>query len=119
MNSLKNEIRDLIDWHVGTVNIAMHIAGSAGLYRSVRRKDWRLFAASVLTLELGHVYNYVTGLRPYDVRPRILAGRAAAFTGLVAGMYLISRGPEAHHEGDLALVKRQELRASKPTAAAV
>lgn len=82
-------VAHFVDFHTGTVNVVLHVIGFAGLFYSIHRLDWRLFVTFLVIVELGHVYNHVAGIKPYDTRPLIVLWRMSAFTAVVTTAHFI------------------------------
>ena len=89
MNYLNASFNHFTKFHKGTVNIVLHIVGFLGIFYSIFKLDWKLFALALVVLETGHVYNHFTGIEKYDMRPKVLFWRAVIFLALVVGLYLI------------------------------
>lgn len=84
-------IHHFIGFHKGVVNIMVHVIGFLGLFYGIYSLNWVLFAASMLVLESGHVYNHFAGVKPYDFRPKVIAWRVIIFIAVVLLAYVISR----------------------------
>jgi hypothetical protein len=91
MSTIKNAINRFITFHKGLVNIFSHIVGFVGLFYSIYKLDWILFGVSIVILETGHVYNHVTGIEPYDFRPKVLFWRVTVFIAVIMVFLFISR----------------------------
>ncbi len=88
---INSTLRHFLEFHKGTVNIAAHAIGFLGLFYGIYKFDWVLFAVFLAILEIGHVYNHFTGIKPYDFRPKVLFWRVAIFAVVVALFYFVSR----------------------------
>lgn len=82
-------IRHFLNFHKGIVNIVLHIIGFTGIFYSIYKLDWRIFAISLVALEFGHIYNHLVGIEKYDMRPKVFFWRLVIFSGLVAILYLV------------------------------
>ncbi len=90
MNTIKKALDFFDDFHQGAVNRIAHVIGFVGLFYSVYKLDWKLFALSLVIVEGGHVYNHFAGIKPYDFRPKVTFWRMCIFLAVVAGFYLFS-----------------------------
>ncbi|MDO8594333.1 MAG: hypothetical protein Q7R93_02350 [bacterium] len=90
MNATKKALNFFDDFHQGTVNRIAHVIGFAGLFYSVYKLNWKLFALFLIIVEGGHVYNHFAGIKPYDFRPKITFWRVFIFLAVVAAFYLFS-----------------------------
>lgn len=90
MQTIKGAINHFFHFHKGVVNIFMHVVGFAGLFYSVYKLDWILFGIFLVMLEFGHVYNHVTGIEPYDFRPKVLFWRVTIFVAVVLVFFFVS-----------------------------
>lgn len=88
---IRNAINHFLDFHKGTVNIILHLIGFAGIFYSIYKLDWLLFALSFIVVEIGHVYNHYTGIKKYDVRPMVIFWRLIIFLSVVALFYFITK----------------------------
>ena len=88
---IRNAIKHFLDFHKGTVNIILHIIGFAGIFYSIYKLDWLLFAISFIVVEIGHVYNHFTGIKKYDFRPRVIFWRLIIFLTVLAAFYFVSK----------------------------
>ena len=84
-------VAHFLDFHHGWVNIVLHVVGFAGLFYSIYRSDGALFAVFLVIVELGHFYNHVAGIKPYDLRPWVILWRVTAFSAVMAIAYGIRR----------------------------
>ena len=87
--NIKDAIKHFTDFHTGTLNIILHILGFAGIFYSIYRSDWILFAAFLIILESGHIYNHLTGIKKYESSLKVNVWRTIVFFGLVAAFYFI------------------------------
>lgn len=87
---MKKAISHFIEFHKGPVNIVLHVCGFAGIFYSLLRSDWLLFAGSLIIVELGHVYNHFTGLRKYDMRPNVILWRILIFLCIIISFYAVT-----------------------------
>ena len=87
----KKALTHFIRFHKGTVNIALHIVGFAGVFYSIQILNWLLFAFSLMVVESGHVYNHFAGIKSYESSRQINFWRVTTFLILVAVFYLISK----------------------------
>ena len=88
---IRDAINHFLDFHKGTVNIILHIIGFAGIFYSIYKLDWLLFALSFIVVEIGHVYNHFIGIKKYDLRARVIFWRLFIFLSLVAAFYFIAK----------------------------
>lgn len=90
MNTIAKAVNFFGDFHKGAVNRLAHIIGFAGLFYSVYKVDWKLFAVFLVILEGGHVYNHFVGIKPYDFRLKVTFWRVSIFLAVVGAFYLFS-----------------------------
>ena len=88
---IKKAINHFLDFHKGLVNIILHIIGFAGLFYSIYILNWILFAVFLLVVEIGHVYNHITGIKRYDFRLNVIFWRVVIFIAVVAAFYFTSK----------------------------
>ena len=88
MDTIKNALNFFDEFHRGAVNRVAHVVGFVGLFYSVYKLDWKLFALFLIILEGGHVYNHLAGIKPYDFRPKVTFWRVSIFLGVVGAFYL-------------------------------
>lgn len=88
---IKEALEHFINFHQGSVNIFLHVVGFIGLFYSIYELNWILFGIFLVTLEIGHVYNHIAGIKPYDFRPKVIFWRVAIFMAVVIAFFLISR----------------------------
>ena len=88
---IKKAINHFIEFHKGSVNIALHIVGFAGLFYSIYKLNWLLFAVFLIVVEIGHVYNHIAGIKKYDLRLTITIWRILIFIVVVALFYFTSK----------------------------
>lgn len=91
MQKIKNILKHFTAFHKGPVNIVLHTVGFAGLFYSIYELNWMLLAIFLIILEIGHVYNHVTGTEPYDFRPKVIFWRVTIFIAVVVIFFLASR----------------------------
>lgn len=89
-NIFKKATQHFFDFHSGTVNIILHVVGFAGLFYSIYVLNWVLFAIFLVVVEIGHVYNHVVGIKPYDFRPRVLFWRVFIFILVILLFYFLT-----------------------------
>ena len=82
-------INHFIHFHKGVVNILLHIVGFAGIFYSIFKLDWKMFAVFLVIVEVGHFYNHITGIEDYDMGPKVLFWRVAIFLLLITTLYLV------------------------------
>ena len=88
---IKNAINHFVDFHKGLVNIILHIIGFAGIFYSIYKLSWILFAVFLIVVEIGHVYNHIAGIKKYDFRLTIIFWRILIFIAVVAAFYFTSK----------------------------
>ena len=88
---IKKAINHFLDFHKGIVNIILHIIGFAGLFYSIYKLDWVLFTVFLIVLEIGHIYNHISGIKKYDFRFKINFWRILIFLVVVTFFYFLSR----------------------------
>jgi hypothetical protein len=86
---LKNAITHFLEFHKGAVNITLHLIGFAGLFYSVYKLDWMLFALFFIILEAGHVFNHFNGIKRYDFRLKTICWRLLIFLAVVVAFYFL------------------------------
>lgn len=91
MHSVQSALIFFRRFHRGRVNTALHLIGFAGVFASLWMLDWRGFAAALLILESGHIYNHLRGIEIYDLRLKILMLRLAFFLLFVGLVVLLTR----------------------------
>ena len=91
LRSIQSGILFFIHFHKGAVNIVLHIAGFLLLFYSLFIVDWKLFATSIIIIEVGHVYNHIAKIEPYDFRPKVCFWRVIIFLLLVIGVYALGQ----------------------------
>ena len=87
---IKEATGHFLEFHKGALNIVCHIIGIAGLFYSIYKLNWFLFAVSLLLLEAGHIYNHFAGIKAYDLRPKVFFWRIFLFLVLVGLFYMIT-----------------------------
>jgi len=93
---IKKAIDHFLAFHKGVVNIILHVIGFAGIFYSIYLSNWILFAVSFVVVEIGHVYNHVTGIQKYDFRLPVIFWRLLIFLAIVAAFYFIRFGSHIH-----------------------
>ena len=88
---IKKAINHFIEFHRGGVNITLHIIGFAGLFYSIYKLDWLLFAVFLIVVEIGHIYNHIAGIKKYDFRLTVTIWRILIFVAVVALFYFASK----------------------------
>ena len=88
---IKKAINHFIGFHKGSVNIILHIVGFTGLFYSIYKLNWILFALFLLVVEIGHVYNHIFGIKKYDFRLKVTIWRILIFVIVVALFYFASK----------------------------
>ncbi len=88
---IKKAINHFLDFHKGTVNIVLHVIGFAGLFYSIYKLSWILFAFFLIVLELGHIYNHIAGIKKYDLRLKVNFWRVIIFIFVVVAFYFFGR----------------------------
>lgn len=86
-HSIAQALRFFFRFHQGVVNIVLHVLGFIVCGYSIWQLDLKVFIASLLILESGHIYNHVTGIQQYDLRPKVFFWRALIFGLLVCAFY--------------------------------
>ena len=89
-DSIKQAFNFFDEFHQGAVNRVAHVIGFAGLFYSVYKLDWKLFALFLIIWEGDLSYNHFADVKVYDVRPKVALWRVFTFPAVVAGFYLIS-----------------------------
>lgn len=90
MQTIKNAISHFVHFHRGAVNIVLHVIGFTGLFYSIYKRDWILFALFLFMVEVGHVYNHVAGIKPYDFRLPVIFWRVSIFIAVVLVFYFLA-----------------------------
>ena len=88
---IQKAINHFVEFHKGWINILLHILGFAGIFYSVYRLSWLMFAVSFVVLESGHWYNHFIGKQKYESNLKVNAWRLVIFILAVIAMYWISR----------------------------
>ena len=87
----RKALNHFFEFHRGIVNITLHIIGFAGIFYSLYKLDWLLFAVFLVIVEAGHIYNHIVGIKKYDLRPGVLFWRVLIFLAVVLSFYLLAR----------------------------
>ncbi len=87
---IKNALKFFLNFHKGKVNIFMHVIGFLGLFYSIYKLNWLLFAIFFIVIESGHAYNHFVKIEPYDLRPKVIFWRVFIFIAFVVGFYLLT-----------------------------
>jgi hypothetical protein len=88
---IQKAINHFVEFHKGWINILLHILGFVGIFYSVYRLSWLMFAVSFVVLESGHWYNHFVGKQKYESNLKVNAWRLVIFVTTVIAMYWISR----------------------------
>jgi hypothetical protein len=89
MMFLKKAIQHFLEFHKGNVNIILHVIGFVGIFYSIWKLNWIMFAVSFVVVEAGHVYNHFVGLKKYDFRAEVIFWRILVFVLLLLSFYLL------------------------------
>jgi len=87
----RKALNHFLDFHRGSINIILHIIGFAGIFYSLYKLDWLLFAVFLVIVEAGHIYNHIVGIKKYDIRPGVIFWRVLIFLTVVVSFYLLNR----------------------------
>ena len=80
----------LDEFHQGAFNHVTHFIGFALLGYGLGRRNWWLVILSPIIMEMGHVFNYFTGIHQ-EVAIKIIPLQWLAWIIFVGAGYLISR----------------------------
>ena len=87
---IKKAINHFLDFHKGFINIILHMIAIAGLFYSIYKLNWLLFAVFLVILESGHIYNHIAGIKKYDFRIKVNLFRTLIFLIMVIVFYFLS-----------------------------
>ena len=87
---IKKIIFFLDDFHHGAVNHVLHFIGFTLLGYGLGVENWWIVISSPFVMEMGHIYNYITG-RDRRLAFRIIPAQIVAGLIFVGIVYLLTR----------------------------